>query len=321
MFSLSCRKRSIIVSAIIVVGILPVLLYSLVTYPGVSGPIEPSAFRDSPLHEQWAAVLTGFGVKPAYMALSLVLVIILWRRKLPELAALRWGLLCFFLGEAFCAANYLIYSEDSYLFEYFHSLGMLLCFGFVTYALFEGLDRWLVGYTNSDERCAALPLCHSCIKYSEVPCGLRRMFYILIAAPIILAFVPLTAQLHPFSYNTNIVGTFYNYSHPVIYQLFEIRYLPIAAIVLLTASLLALIFAKRHEIVWPKILFSGGMGALGFSLMRLFLYAAYSQNQVWFAFWEEMTELVFVIGVGITLWIFRRGLLPERKAGRADVRE
>ena len=98
MFSPSCRKRSIIVLSIIVVGILPVLLYSLISYPSASGPIEPSAFRDSPLHEQWAAVLTGFGVKPAYMALSLVLVIILWRRKLPELAALRWGLLCFFLG-------------------------------------------------------------------------------------------------------------------------------------------------------------------------------------------------------------------------------
>ena len=311
MFSITCWKRSVIVCVIIVAGILPVLLYSQISYPSASGPIEPSAFRDSPLHEQWAAVLTGFGVKPAYMALSLVVVVILWRRKLPELAALRWGLLCFFLGEAFCAANYLIYSDGSYLFEYLHSFGMILCFGFVTYALFEGLDRWLVRYTNSDERCAALPLCHSCIKYSDVPCGLRRMFYILIAAPIILAFVPLTAQLRPFSYNTNILGTFYKYSHPGIYQLFEIRYLPIAAIVLLTASLLVLILTKQHQMFWPKILFSAGMGALGFSLMRLFLYAPYSQNQVWFAFWEEITELMFVVGVGITLWIFRRGLLLE----------
>ncbi len=112
MFSLSRWKRPVIVSAIIAIGILPVLLYSLISYPSASGPTEPFAFRDSPLHEQWAAVLTGFGVKPAYMALSLVLVIILWCRKLPELAALRWGLLCFFIGEALCAANYLIYNED-----------------------------------------------------------------------------------------------------------------------------------------------------------------------------------------------------------------
>ena len=97
MFSLSRWKRSVIVLAIIVVGILPVLLYSLISYPSASRLIETSVFRDSPLHEQWAAVLTGFGVQPAYMALSLLLVIILWRHTLPELAALRWGLLCFFL--------------------------------------------------------------------------------------------------------------------------------------------------------------------------------------------------------------------------------
>jgi len=287
---------------------------ALATLRDSSGRTTGLPFRQAPVYEQWVAFVVGFIVKPFYMLLALVIVAILWRRRSPELAALRWGLIFFFIGEAFCAANYLAYEDRSFLFEYLHSFGMALCFGFVTYAAFEGMDRWLIRYSDLKETCAALPLCLRCIKYADVPCGLRRMFYVLIPATIVLAFMPLLAQPVLFSYNTNILGTFYNYSHPAIYQIYEIRYLPAVAIAALTVSFLVLLLKKTDPVSWSKVLFAAGMGALGFSLMRLFILAPYSDNQVWFVFWEEITELMFVAGAGIVLWIFRPGLFPRKEA-------
>jgi rhodanese-related sulfurtransferase len=280
-------------------------------------PVEGAVYRDSPPHEQWASVLTGFGVKPFYMTLALVLAVILWRSRWPELIALRWGLLFFFIGEAFCAANFLAFHDDSYLSEYLHSFGMVLCFGFTTWAAFEGMDRWLIRYSDAAKACAALPLCRQCIKHAEVPCGLRRLFYLLIPATMVLAFMPLTAGFPADSYNTTILGTYYNYSHPVVYQVYEIRLLPILALALMAASLAVLLLKKREPVAWSKLLFAAGMGPLGFSLMRLFIYAPYHTNQVWFAFWEEITELLFVIGVAVVLWLFRKALF----AGHADAGE
>jgi len=280
-------------------------------------PVEGAVYRSSPPHEQWASVLTGFGVKPFYMTLALVLAAVLWRSRRTELVALRWGLVFFFIGEAFCAANYLAFHDDSYLSEYLHSFGMVLCFGFTTWAAFEGMDRWLIRYTDAARPCAALSLCRQCIKHADVACGLRRLFYLLIPATMVLAFMPLTAGFPADSYNTTILGTYYNYSHPVAYQVYEIRLLPVLALALMAASLAVLLLKKREPVAWSKLLFAAGMGPLGFSLMRLFIYAPYHANQVWFAFWEEITELLFVIGVAVVLWLFRKALF----AGHADAGE
>ena len=274
-----------------------------------SGTIAGLPFRESSPFEQYAAVLTGFVLKPIYMLMSLVLVAILWRRKSPDLVALRWGLLFFFIGEFFCAVNYAICNDDSYLAEYLHSFGMLLSFGFGTYAFFEGLDLRLVKYSDPAQKCAALGLCRACIKYDSVPCGLRRVFLLLIPAHIILAFMPLTAQPQMVSYNTKIFGHFYNFSHYGIYQLFEFRYCPMLAAVLFSASFLVLLLLKKRDPVpLSKILFAAGMGPFAFGVLRLILLAAWRDNLVWFGGWEEITEFMYVIGVAAMLWIFRRGL-------------
>ncbi|MCX5670009.1 MAG: rhodanese-like domain-containing protein [Planctomycetota bacterium] len=276
-----------------------------------AAPVSVAVYRDSPPHEQWASVLTGFGVKPFYMVLALVLAAVLWRSRRTELVALRWGLVFFFIGEAFCAANYLAFHDDSYLSEYLHSFGMVLCFGFTTWAAFEGMDRWLIRYSDAAKTCAALPLCRQCIKHADVPCGLRRMFYLLIPATMVLACMPLTADFSADSYNTTILGTYYNYSHPIVYQVYEIRLLPVLALVLMAVSLAVLLLKKHEPVAWSKLFFAAAMGPLGFSLMRLFIYAPYHTNQVWFAFWEEITELLFVSGVAVVLWLFRKGLFAD----------
>ena len=105
-----------------------------------TGQFRPLPVRDMSTFEQLVAVLSGFAIKPTYSVLSLVLIIILWRCRAPDLTALRWSMIFFFVGENFCAANYVLFHETSYLFEYLHSFGMLLSAAFATYAIIEGVD-------------------------------------------------------------------------------------------------------------------------------------------------------------------------------------
>lgn len=277
-----------------------------------SGEIKNITFRESPLYKQWVVVIYGFVIKYTYMLLSLALVVILWRTKSLDLKALKWGLAFFFVGESFCALNSYIYQGSSYLFEYLHSFGMVLSFGFVTFAILEGTDSRIIKISNTDQKCAALSLCRSCIKYTEAPCGLKRLFLFLTPACLALSFIPLTVAPHWVSYNTYIFGTFFNHSHPVINQLFEIRFCPIIAFVLFSITFMILLFKKDDSITPSKVLFAGGIGYLGFGMFRLFIFAPYHDNLVWKSFWEELTELIFVVGVGITLWIFRHRLFHKK---------
>lgn len=276
-----------------------------------SGAEGTLPFRESPLYEQWVAILSGFVIKPMYMTLSLVLIVILWRRRAPDLMVIRWALIAFFAGEAFCAVNYLVYGEASLLFEYLHCYGMVLAFGFTTHAFAEGVDRRLVHYSSPDRKCVALGLCRSCIKYTDAPCGLKRLFLFLLPMLLILSFMPLVAVPRAISYNTSILGTLYNYAHFVPHQVFEIRYCPLIAILCFAASLLTMVLKKGDPVPLAKIFLACGMGPLAFGVFRLFLTAAYADNMVWFVFWEELTELLYVAGVAAVLWVFSGGLFRE----------
>ena len=278
-----------------------------------SGRIVELPFRRSPVYEQLLLVICGFPVKIGYTLLSLALVIILWRRKSPDLAALRWSMIFFFIGENCCAINYSLFADKSYLFEYLHGFGMLLSFCFATYAVIEGMDRRILMLSDPDRKCAALGLCTRCIKYEDVPCGLRRTFLVIIPALIIITFMPLCADWHQTSYNTMIFGTFFNYSHRFIYQVFERLYCPIASMALLTLSLLILMFRKDDPLPTAKIFFAAGMGPLGFGTFRTILAGIYSDNMIWFNLWEETTELLFVAGVCFILWVFRNGLFKTTR--------
>lgn len=185
---------------------------------------------------------------------------------------------------------------------------MVLGFGFAAYALLQGIDDRLIHFSEPGQKCAALLLCRSCIKYGNNPCRLRQMFYFLIPACAILSLIPFSSAVKAVSYNTRIWGTFYSFSHSVLYQIYEIRYCPIIAIVFFLFSFTVLLYKKIHAIEWAKILFSAGLGALGFGLFRLILFSLHSDNQIWFDFWEEMTELIFITGVCFTLWAFRKAL-------------
>jgi len=274
--------------------------------------------RPAPLREQVAAFSCFFVVKPGYTLLSLAVVLVLWRSRAPDLVALRWGMIAFFLGENACAVNVLVFDEASYLLEYLHAAGMLVCFGFTTYAVLEGIDRRVLHVSDPKRRCAALGLCGACIKTADVPCGLKRVFYVIAAACMAVALVLPCADWQDTAYNTVIFGKLYHYAHLRVYQVFENWYCAAAAVLLFGASLAILLF-KRHDPIGPaKIAFAAGAGPLAFGWLRMTLGGAFDQNRVWYAFWEETTELLFLLAVCGVLWIFCDGLLPKCETAGTD---
>ena len=282
------------------------------SFQDASGEIHAFPARISPIFEQSIAVVSGYVIKPTYTILALLLAIVLWRRRETDLAALRWAMIIFFLGENCCTVNYLVFRETSYVFEYLHSCGMLLAFGFATYALIEGLDFRILKLSSPDKHCVVLPLCQQCIKHKDVPCGLTRIFAFMVPATAALACIPLCADWYLSSYNTMIFGTQYHYSHAVIHQIFERIYCPVMAIGLLTIAWLTLLRGKDKAMILPKIFFSAGVATLGFGLLRTLINAFYNDNRVWCNFWEEGTEFLFIASVCIVLWIFRASLIPEQ---------
>jgi len=286
--------------------------------PEVSPPIgrevraasDGRPFRSSTPLEQLVAVASFFWIKPTYTVISLVLVLVLWQSRAPDLAALRWGMIFFFLGENACAANYFLFRENSYLAEYLHSLGMLVCFAFIIYATLEGFDRRVLMLSDPHRRCAALALCRACVKHGPVPCGLRRTFYLIIPGLMLVALMLPLADWQDTSYNTLILGQPYHYAHLRIYQFFENWYCAAVALLMLGMSLAILILTPGQAALGrAKIAFAAGAGPLGFGMLRMLLGSAYDQNRVWYLFWEEFTELLLIASICGVLWIFRRSLL------------
>lgn len=271
---------------------------------------ERATIRRMSLPEQWAAVLSAFVVKPLYMLGALILIVVLGRSQSQDLRLLRWGMSSFLAGETCCAANYIFFQGGSLLLDYWHAAGMVVAFGLTGLAVMEGLDSRFLHLSDRTKPCASLRMCGRCIKNRDVPCAARRGFLLLSGLMATLAFVPILAPFRTTAYNTVILGTPYSYLHPVALQLFEIRYCPMVALVLLAGAFgLLLIVKKRPTSAGARALFAAGAGALVFGALRLALLSIFEGDQVWASFWEELTELEFVLGVGAVLWIFRASLL------------
>lgn len=275
-------------------------------------------FRPMSRFEQWLAVIIAFGVKPVYMLVSLLLILWLWRQPAADLAALRWGLIWFWIGENACSIDFLFFKRASDFWEYLHGYGMAVSFAFVAYAFLEGFDQRVIKFSPEQERCAALSLCRACVKYTDAPCGLRRLFTVMIPALMVLALMPLSAGFQLTSYVTDILGTIHNYYHLASSQLFELRYCPVLAFGLLAASWLVLRFKKDQPVATSKVLLAAAAGPMSFGILRMFFVAGYSDRLGWFDVWEEITELLFVLGAGLVLWVFRHTLFVQpEKSGKA----
>jgi len=292
---------------------MPLLLYPLVK-GSVPDPLaagwEALPFQPMSLIQQWQVMLYAFGIKPLYMTLSLLLIVWIWRQKAADLTALRWGLIWFWLGETACSIDYIFYARTSHFWEYIHGFGMAVGFSFIAYAALEGFDQRLIKFSPRNERCAALGLCRACEKLTNEPCGLKRLFKFMIPGLMLVSFMPLTAPFQLNAYRTELLGSPHYYYHMVSSQWFELRFCPLMALLFLTASWLVLLFKRTDPVSVSKALMAAGTGPLGFGIMRMSIVATFSHNQVWLNFWEESTELLFIVSVLLVLWTFRHRLLP-----------
>ena len=182
--------------------------------------------------EQVLSVTAFFVIKPIYTLLSLLVIVLLWRETSPDLVALRWGMIFFFVGENACALNVLVWKETSYLLEYAAQYrdGHLPGIRGIRFDLTDWTAESLVS-SAPHQRCAATNLCGTCIKHADVPCGLRRLFTMLIPLLIVVACMLPTADWHDTAYNTTVFGQFYPYGHlqafPVVRELGRCAWLPV----------------------------------------------------------------------------------------------
>lgn len=278
----------------------------------LSGGVVQEPFRVMSQVEQVAAMVALLWIKPTYMLLSAVVSFYLIRSRATDLRLLGWGLLIFLIGEVFCAINYIFLRDNSFFAEYMHSSSMALAFGLAAYALLEGLDERLVHFTLADQHCAMLPVCGPCVKYQAVRCGIRKIAQFLCIALIFLGIIPLLAPFIYTAYNTQIGPIFHYYVRQFVHQWFEARYSPLVGILLTSLALLVMQLTPRATLhPLARALLCAGLGFFGFALFRVTLGMIYAEALVWATVWEELTELMFVVGVIYILWVFRHTLLQE----------
>jgi hypothetical protein len=97
-----------------------------------------------------------------------------------------------------------------------------------------------------------------------------------------------------------------------VYEIYERRVLPSLALIAFAIAYLSMLRSGKTAIPFiAKVFFCAGLGALSFLLFRVSLNAIFVNNLVWFEFWEEATELMFVGAIGFVLWKFKETLLEK----------
>lgn len=263
----------LLAGAVFLVGAVPLL----------STGVPAVEMRACSAAQQVLAMVSGFLIKPSYMAIAGVLVWLLRGRREAELKALRLALACFFIGESFCYVNIFLFHHASRWCEYLHSYGMVLGIGLGSWTVLEGSGRFL-----------RFPL-------GPLP-GLG------VASCLVMAALPLTVGLHPMEYQTRFGRFLYDCSYSAASQLYDLRVCPLLAVPLLAGALLTL---GRPV---SKALFCAGFGLLAFSLMRLLVSSPFRGDRVMFDFWEEATELLGLAAVALALRTFRPAVIGGSQA-------
>ncbi|MCZ2120643.1 MAG: hypothetical protein LC108_00085 [Anaerolineales bacterium] len=277
----------LLLTLILLAGLIPVTIY-LMDGNSLTRDIASLPTREMPLREQAAQALAGLAIKPIYMMLCLAVIVALIGQTRPALVVLMWGQIAFLAGEIFCAINFYVYQHESLISEYLHSFGMALAFGLTLLALIE----WVELLTNARRK----------------PLFLKEIrAFTLFALPIfaMLTFIPFLAPLQTDAYTTSIFNVTYSYTRFEAYEIYERRVLPALSLVIFIVTFFYLLRGPSVMPFRAKAMLCAGLGALGFAYFRIALNAIFVDSLVWFEFWEEATELMFVGGVAFALWRFK----------------
>jgi hypothetical protein len=288
------RKSILIFILILVAGLVPVSIYFIENPQAFDLTLASLPTRDLTPSEQLAQALAGLVVKPIYMMLSLIIILALIGQGRSYIVALQWGQITFLAGEIFCAINFYIYKHESILSEYLHSYGMALAFGFTSFALLEGWDMRFGSRSRT--------------KVGQEAKIVLQFILPMLAA---LTFIPILSPLQTDAYAVSIFQIPYSYTRLEFYQLYERRILPVTALIMFVVAFLSLVKKDSTISFITKVFLCAGLGALGFSFFRVALNGIFADDLVWFEFWEEATELMYVGFVGFVLWQYRRALLDK----------
>ncbi|MGC4116012.1 MAG: rhodanese-like domain-containing protein [Myxococcales bacterium] len=286
-------------------------------------PNEPKFAREPPKVEmsrfaQVMNVAAGLGLKPTYMLL--VLAMVLHLRKVRRSINVLWhGLLWFFVGEAFCAANLAYHLPGHvYLSDLGHGAGMVAMSAILPWGLYAILDERVLRFSDPSAGCRLQTLCGRCWKRDPVRCGFHDLMLLMLPALAIISLIPLSGPLRPLQVVADVLGTQTDFGVPVVNLTVELRVYPVLAFVgfLVTFALMGRGGTAAVRRATPG--FFASFGLMAYALLRFFLEEAFREQFHWSNFWEELTEMFMVVAIGAFLFVFRRQLgLVGGSAGTA----
>lgn len=280
------------------------------------------ALPDLPLDrgEQLVATSAAVVLKPAYMLLTLALILWLRRGRPPEplrgpMRLVLLGLVSFEIGETACAVDFFAHGQGLfYPIDFVHGLGMAGMVALLPWGVFQLVDAKVVRLVDPAAHCSVQKLCGHCWKREPVSCGLHRLFVFLIPALALVALMPLTAPLAPARFSSRVFLGVGESGMPVVNQLVELRVYPLLGAAFMLVAL-ALSGGGPTKVARAEPPFFVGLGFLGFALFRFVVGHGYRWRLPWVDFWEEATELLAIVGVAVGLWLFRTQLGLVASAG------
>jgi rhodanese-related sulfurtransferase len=259
---------------------------------------------------QLAMTVAAFVVKPAYIIMSALVFLLLWRKNSGDLVLIRNAMLVFFIGENACTLNYLLASNTSIRLEFLHGLGMVGMFFLLFWGLVRFFDERVLHYIEPDKTCAFQRLCRRCWKKEQVSCGLHRLALWLLPALAFVALIPVTMPLRPFRIVMPVFLSEVVWLKDFWNLFIEFRLYPILGAMCFVAAFLWL---RRGQsgLLKSQLLFFLALGFTSYSFFRFGLLLTFNENQGWADWWEESTEFIMVGMVVLLLVVFKKQLELE----------
>jgi len=311
--------------------------------------------KELSLLQQAVMSVLGVVLKPAYMLFCLGLILILAKTSALSLRMLFWGLVLFDLGETFCMLDY-FFCPSGFLIiaplDLVHGAGMvgLGCLGpWAFYRMFEermggtrpdphtnpagnperaaeapqhshrpGVQTVGVGHAGSGMPggCLFRGFCGSCMVSQKTRCSFLRVLLLLFPALGALALLPLSLPLRPVHYTSFVFQSSLECGFPILNEFVELYgYAIMGGLSFLIAGFILWKgepgFGRKMEL--PFFL---GVGFASFALFRFMLHTAFHETFFWSNFWEEISELFAIFGIGWFLFVFRNtlGLNPDTRS-------
>ena len=268
--------------------------------------LKPPVIKISRL-SQLAMTLAAFVVKPVYIVMTFLIIVMLWRKKSRDLVLIRYAMVLFFIGENACSLNYLVASNSSVWLEFVHGLGMVGMFFLLSWGLVVFFDERVIHYLNPERPCVFQRHCKLCWKKDNVSCGLHRLAIYLLPALAFTALIPVTMPLRPFRiimpvFLSNVLWLkdFWN-------LFIEFRVYPILGALSFITSYF---WTRKGRRTLPKaqLPFFLALGFTFYSYFRFGLLLTFNENQAWADWWEESTEFIMVALVMTWLVVFKNQL-------------